>query len=94
MKDDRPAADSVKRGRASNLAALRAVVAAYLLYLGVSILWDQLRGKGGLSPLIGWGAGILFIGSALAFGWYTWKRWHLEQEASEKARQEETGPDS
>jgi hypothetical protein len=74
--------DIAKRARASNVATLRAVVAAYLLYLGGSLIWDMLKGKSTLSPAFAWIAGLGFIAAALVFGFYTWKRWRAELEAA------------
>jgi hypothetical protein len=74
--------DIAKRAKATNAATLRAVVAAYLLYLGGSLIWDMLKGKSTMSPVLAWIAGLGFIAAALAFGYYTWKHWHAEVEAA------------
>ena len=74
--------DPSKRTRASNTAVLRAVVAAYLAYLGFDLLRDRIRGISTLSPVFAWTAGLGFIAAALAFGLYTWKLWKRELEAA------------
>ena len=94
MNDRHPESDTAGRARALNLATLRAVVAAYLLYLGVSTLVSLAKGESSLSPLFGWSIGILFTGSALAFGWYTWKRWRTEQDVSGSVQPSEPDSDS
>ena len=73
MTDRKPAYDPAKRNKAVNMATLRAVVAAYLLYLGVSILWDYLRGVSTLSAPVAWASGLGFSAAAIAFGIFTWK---------------------
>ena len=40
------------------VAALRAVVAGYLLYLGGSLIWDLLKGSSTLPPALAWAAGL------------------------------------
>ena len=82
MNDNKTERSSVNPGKAVNMAGLRAVVAGYLLYLGISVLRGQMKGETTLSPLVGWGAGILFIVFALAFGWYTWRQWRAAQDAA------------
>ncbi len=74
--------DPAKRAKVSNIAILRAVVAAYLAYLGFDLLRDWFRGASTLSPALAWTAGLGFIAAALAFGFYTWKRWKQESEAA------------
>ena len=76
-------------GRQRNMAALRAVVAAYLAYLGGSLLWDRLSGKSDMALWAVWVCGILFIAAGIGFGWYTWKRW----QADKKKAEEENGED-
>ena len=74
--------DSAKRTRATNTAVLRAIVAAYLAYLGFDLLRDWIRGTSTLSPAFAWTVGLGFIAAAIAFGFYTWKRWKQELEAA------------
>ena len=74
--------DSAKRTRATNTAVLRAIVAAYLAYLGFDLLRDWIRGTSTLSPALAWTVGLGFIAAAIAFGFYTWKLWKRELEAA------------
>ncbi len=83
MTDRKPAYDPAKRNKAVNMATLRAVVAAYLLYLGVSILWDYLRGSSTLSALVAWSSGLGFSVAAIAFGFFTWKHLRAGLEAAQ-----------
>ena len=74
-----------------NVATLRAVVAGYLFYLGFTILRDLLAGNPGSLPVwLLWMAGILFIVSALAFGYYTWRQYQKEMLAFQSTGAEET----
>ena len=75
MDSRKPDDDAARKNRAGNTAALRLAVAAYLLYLGWSILRDTVRGTSAMSPVLGWAAGVIFIACAVGFGWYSWKRW-------------------
>lgn len=78
-----------KRNRAMNIATLRAVVAAYLVYLGGSLIVDYLRGRSGVSPFLAWGPGLLFIAAGIGFGYYTWKTWRAAAAAAEQSAEEE-----
>ena len=80
-----------KRNRAMNLASLRAVVAAYLVYLGGSLIVDHLRGRSEMPPLLAWAAGLIFIAAGLGFGYYIWKQWKSESAPAIPAANE---PDS
>lgn len=81
MDDRKQEDDAARKSRAGNRAALRLAVAAYLLYLGYSILRDMLTGISSLSPVLGWTAGMAFIVCGLLFGWYSWKRWKEARDA-------------
>ena len=93
---------SGNRGSESGMALVRAVVAGYLIYLGVSIVRDRLAGKSAMAPWLAWGCGVLFVTAGAVFGWFTWKRYRAE--TAEKAaetekpetaeRPEITGPDA
>ncbi len=74
--------DMAKRTKASNFAVLRTLVAAYLVWLGFSLIRDHLRGVSTLPPALVWAAGLGFIAAALAFGFYTWKLWRRELDAA------------
>ncbi len=77
-----------RRSRAANTLALRAVVAAYLVYLGGSLIYDKITGKADIPVAVAWLAGLLFIVCGLFFAVYTWRRWRAlqapEQEAAEQ----------
>ena len=74
--------DMAKRTKAQNFAVLRTVVAAYLAWLGFSLIRDHLRGASTLPPVLVWVAGPGFIAAALAFGLYAWKLWKRELDAA------------
>lgn len=80
MNEQKPNAG--QRQKAVNMAALRAAVAAYLMYLGGSLIWDRLRGNSSLPPALAWLAGLGFLLCGAAFGWYTWRRWRSERDAA------------
>ena len=87
--------DVQKRSKAMNLASLRAVVAAYLIYLGFSLILDHLRGRSTLFPVFAWVAGLVFIAAGIAFGFYIWKRWRADCDAARFPKAEENDlPDS
>ena len=85
--------DAAKRTRANNLAVLRALVAAYLAWLGFSLIRDCLRGASTLSPAFAWTAGLVFIAAALAFAFYAWRQWKRELAASKLPPRETDGAD-
>ena len=74
--------DTAKRTRANNLAVLRALVAAYLAWLGFSLIRDCVRGASALSPVFAWTAGLVFIAAALAFGFFIRRQWKRELAAA------------
>ena len=86
--------DAAKRTRANNLAVLRALVAAYLAWLGFSLIRDCLRGASTLSPAFAWTVGLVFIAAALAFAFYIWRQWKRELAAARlpKPEAEESEP--
>ena len=73
------------RSKAMNLASLRALVAAYLIYLGISLIYDHLSGRSSLSPVFVWLTGLFFILAGICFGFYIWKRWRTDTQASRNA---------
>ena len=84
------------RGRAMVMATLRAVVAGYLIYLGGSLIYGQLKGESEMIPWVAWFFGIFFILAGGAFGIYTWKRYKKEstenpEEAPEETTEETSG---
>lgn len=75
-------------------AVLRGVIAAYLVYLGASLIYDQLRGRSSLSPLLIWIVGPLFVLSGLGFGLYTWRSWKKDRrEAAPQDKPAEQPPE-
>ena len=76
------------RAKALNFAALRGVVAAYLVYLGVTLILDMLKGNSALSPAAVWALGLLFVLGGAGFGLYTWKRWKRDSSAAAKTPEE------
>lgn len=69
---------SQNRTAAVYKAVLRAAVAGYLIYLGVSMITDHLNGASTLAPWIIWTAGPVFVIAGAVFGWLTWKRYRAE----------------
>ena len=82
-----------KRTRSTNLASLRAVVAAYLVYLGGSLIVDHLRGRSDMPPILAWAAGLIFIAAGIGFGYFIWKQWKAESAAA-AAPAEDAGEES
>ncbi len=80
--------DMAKRTKANNLAALRALVAGYLAWLGFSLIRDLLRGTSTLSPAFAWTAGLVFIAAALAFAFYIRRQWKRELAAAKLPKPE------
>ena len=76
-----------KRAKAQNLATLRAVVAAYLVYLGGSMIVDYLRGRSTVSPVLVWISGLFFIAAGLGFGYFIWKNWRASAAAEPPAEE-------
>ena len=74
--------DMAKRTKAQNFAVLRTVVAAYLAWLGFSLIRDCVRGASTLSPAFAWTVGLVFIAAALAFAFYIWRQWKRELAAA------------
>ena len=86
-----------RKTRISNIAMLRTLVAGYLFYLGFTILRDVIKGEPGSLPVwLLWLCGILFMLTALAFGWYTWRQYRRQTAAleAESAQEEEKESDS
>lgn len=80
--------DVQKRARAGTAATFRAAVALYIAWLGYRLIRSTLDGTSTLPAWAGWTAGIFFIAAALGFGWYIWKRWHIDVEAARIPAQE------
>ena len=77
------------RSRAANRAALRGAIAAYLIYLGVSLIVDLVRGKSTDRPYLIWAAAIVFVLGGLGFAWYTWTRWKIDAGEAEGSSETE-----
>ena len=58
--------DVQRQARAGSTAALRALVAGYLVYLGVTLIRNLLNGSSPLPTAAAWCAGIVFIGGGVA----------------------------
>ena len=80
MNEQKP--KTAERQKTINMAALRAAVAVYLIYLGVSLIRDRLQGTSTLPPALAWFAGLAFLLGGAAYGWYTWRRWRSERGAA------------
>ena len=74
------------KARLGNMAALRAVVGAYLIYLGVSLIRDYLGGRSTMSPWLAWGFGVFFALAGAAVICYTVLR--RRAETAEKPQEE------
>ena len=83
-----------KRTRAMNIATLRAVVAAYLVYLGGSLIYDLIQGTSSLSPALGWIVGPLFMIGGAAFGLFAWRRWKVDEKEAQAQSQNADAPGS
>ena len=72
------------RAQAGTTATFRAVVAAYIIYLGVTLIRGAINGGGSEKfPLwAGWLFGLLFIACGAGFGVYIFKRWRADVEAA------------
>ena len=67
-----------ERGRVIMMGVLRAGVAAYLIYLGYSLIRDHLNGSSTLAPWVSWGFGVFFMLAGAGFAWYAWKRYRKD----------------
>ncbi|MBQ6036829.1 MAG: hypothetical protein IJL43_05895 [Lachnospiraceae bacterium] len=78
-----------ERGRVIMMAMLRAGVSGYLIYLGYSLIRDQLNGSSAMAPWLTWAAGVVFILAGIGFLFYTWK--HYRAETKEKTAEDSEG---
>lgn len=82
MREEQFEYDVQKRARAGTAATLRAVVSAYIIYIG----WNILKGvRDGSSPIPAWAGWLIafaFIAAALAFAFFTWKTWRRDLAAA------------
>lgn len=84
MNEDESGKKSAVGAQAMNRAALRAVVGAYLIYLGVSLIRDRLNGKSAMTLWLAWGIGIFFALAGAGVIFYAWRRWRADAAAREK----------
>ncbi len=61
------------RGRESGMALLRALVAGYVIYLGVTMILDRIAGRSEMPLWLSWTCGVFFVLVGAGFGWYTLK---------------------
>ena len=71
-----------QRARAGTAATFRAVVAIYIGYLGYKVILGVQDGSSSVPFWAGWAIGLFLIAAALAFCYYTWRRWHIDVEAA------------
>ena len=62
----------------AGMALLRAAVAGYLIYLGVTLIRDRLNGKSAMAPWLAWACGTVFVLAGAAFGWFAWRRYRAD----------------
>ena len=74
------------RSKNTGQSVLRGVIAAYLIYLGGTLMLDQIKGAATISPVVIWIFGPLFVIAGLGFGCYTWKQWKAGQADSDEAK--------
>lgn len=74
--------DVQRRARAGTSAALRALVAGYLVYLAWQILRNVRSGETTMTPAVAYAASALFLLAAAAFAVYLIRRWRIEMEAA------------
>lgn len=77
-----------RKNKADLRVLLRALVAAYLLYLG----WKLITSGGDTAsfpPALGYGLGALFAAGAIAFGCYTWRAYRADLRDAELTPEEE-----
>ena len=80
--DDNRQKQTAEGRRAVNLFALRAAVAAYLVYLGFDLFRAYLAGASTLSPTMAWLCGPGFMAAGLGFGVYSYLRYRREKAAA------------
>ncbi len=82
MKNEQFEYDVQKRARAGTTATLRAVVAAYIIYLGWTVLRRVLNGTSPVPVWVAWLVAVVFTAGAIGFLFYTWKTYLREREAA------------
>lgn len=82
MNSDKPVYNVQMRARAGTAATFRAAVAAYIFYLGWTVLRGTLTGSSSVPAWAAWLAGLVFMGGAIGFGVYTWRRYQADLKAA------------
>lgn len=77
-----------EHNKAVSRAILRGAVAGYLIYLGGSMVYEQIQGTTTLQPILGWTVGPLFVVAGAGFGWLTWRRWKADEKEVQALSQE------
>ena len=90
MGDRKAGYDETRRARAGGTAALRALAAAYLVYLAWQIAAGVRSGKTTMTPLVGYAAAAFFLLAAAVFTVYLIRHWRLEVEAARLPEADET----
>ena len=80
--NDKNNTQTPEQRRAVNFFALRAAVAAYLIYLGFDLFRAYLIGASTLSPALAWICGPGFMAAGAAFILYSWRRYRRESAAA------------
>lgn len=83
MREDGTKYDLQRRSRVGTTVSLRAIAAAYLIYLGWTLIRDFLNGSSTMPAWLSWAAGLGFIAVGAAFGLYAWKRYQADLKAAE-----------
>ena len=81
--------DFQRRQKATTHATLRAAAVAYLLYLAWTIVRDTIKGVSTSPGWLAWLTGIVFAAAAVAFGFYTWRRYRLKLQPAPPERKTE-----
>ena len=66
------------RNKASSMVVLRAAVCGYLIYLGITLIMEQLNGTSTMQPGIAWAAGVVFVAAGALFAIYSFQRYRAE----------------
>ena len=91
--DQKDNSGQVLRAAAGGRSVLRGVIAAYLVYLGGSLISGWFRGTSTVKPVLVWTCGPLFIIGGLLFGLYAWRQWKAAQREAEAAETAAAPPD-
>ena len=78
MNEEKKTNKAASFGTPGGMAMLRAAVAAYLIYLGFSLIRDMLSGASTMSPTMAWLCGMFFMLVGVVFALYAWRRFRSE----------------